>query len=409
MLNADEARELRALHARAYGPGGGLTEADAVRMRALEEARVDSRETPSRPFDAAQGVEPDRVEPAAESDPVHDSPAAPGDDQGEPVSAAASDPADVGRREPSADASGTGGLRSAVRTHWKVVAVASVALLVVGLGAGWALFGSRDDGVALTDAQQERRVELQTDGGYDQGSVRAIGTDEDAIVWFGTRKEGELECIVLDVGDQSNDMCQQADDLLSQGYGAGVTVASSGDGEGSDGEPMEVSATAVRSASGEIVAIIQRWPSMRTGWLAQFPADERERAEELLALGFEDYSFSVVGYVNDLPIWRGTRVDDGIAQECLIVDAVEATQCADAWKVQSGDEAVSLGGVVVDESDGSSASWSIDLQVTTSGSAYLTITGDVPAVPGSTTGAVVEVGGENGDPISVEAPSDPAG
>ncbi|WP_091230837.1 hypothetical protein [Microbacterium sp. 3J1] len=397
MPDADETSELRALHARAYGRGGGLTEADAARLRALEDARVEARRTVSTdsPVVAADASEP-HAEPADADRPEQ---VAAASTPGEAAVPPTSDETAVPRA--------SNGLRADARRHWKALTAAAVAMLLVGLGAGWALFGGAEDGVVLTAAQQERRVELQTAGGYDPGSVHVIGSDEGAVVWYATRKQGELECMILDADGDSTDLCQNAEELVAQGFGITATLAGSRGESEREGED-DISATAVRSASGEVVAIIQRWPSDDVGWLAQFPIEERERAEELLSLGFQQYSFSVVGYIDDLPIWRGTRVEDGIAQECMIVDAVGATQCADAAEVQGG-AALSVGGVVVDEAGGEQEPWSIDLRLTTSGIAYLTITGEVPSSRGTTPDVFTELSGQDGDPIRVEAPSDPTG
>ncbi|OAN35160.1 hypothetical protein [Microbacterium sp. H83] len=420
MLNADETSELRDLQQRAYGRDGVLTSADAARLHELEAARAAAGRSPQiAPHEqeaadgrAAAGESADARVAGADAGDAVAVPAARADADGGTLDGAALE----GQRErdggaPSATAAA--GLWAAVRGRVPLVAAASVVLLLIGIAAGWALFGRAEERVALTGAQQERRVELQTDGGYDEGSVRAIGSDDDAVVWYGTKKDGELACIVLDAGGESSDMCQPADQLLSQGDGVGVTLIDPG-GDAEDGAPggeeMQISATAVRAATGDIVALIQRWPSSRAGWLAQFAVGERERAEELLELGFEQYSFSVVGYVNDSAIWRGTRIDDGMPEECMIVDALDLMQCEDAVLVQNGDRALSIGGVEVDEGSGEAGTpWSIDLEVMAAGNAYLTIRGEVPDSLDSTTGAFVELGGEHGDPIRVEAPSDPAG
>lgn len=397
MLSADEVRELRFLQGRAYGRDGALTDREARRLGELQEKARVSPDPVGAPtaLDPSTAVSVDTRAPAAdavESASGAPTTAAPEADTPEPAGDVPSDPPQ--RR--------LGGI---LRGHLKTVVAASAVLLLVGLAAGWALFGRPDGGVAMTAAQQERRVELQTTGDFDQGSVRIIGQDDDATVWYGTKQEGELACIVLEVGDDATDMCQPEDELEASGYNAGVSLI---DGEGESG--MQINASAVRAASGEIVAIIQRWPSGGDDWLSQFTGAERTRAEQLLDLGFEEYSFSVVGYVNDLPVWRGARIEDGMSQDCLVVDALAAMQCADSWKVQSGDVGIGISGVEVDESGATTGSWSIDLGLTSSGNPYLTIRGDVPPTvtssPGSVPGAFIELGGEHGDPILVEVPSD---
>lgn len=333
MLSADEVRELRVLQGRAYGRGGAVTDSEARRLGELEKrARLarDSAEPRIAPdsttvpgsrsrVDAPTTVPVDDPEPSA-SDPVGAPAAAEVSTSSGPAPRAsiAGTQADGGSGSEADGASGSdqstdparGGIGGILRAHVKAAVAASAVLLLVGIAAGWAIFGHHDDGVPLTAAQQERRIELQAAGDFDQGSVRVIGQDDDATVWYGTRQDGELACIVLEVGENSTDMCQPQDELAS-GYNSGVTLV---DGEGDSG--TQISASAVRAASGEIVAIIQRWPSGGDAWLSQFTGSERTRAEQLLDLGFEEYSFSVIGYVNDLPVWRGTRIEDGTSQDC---------------------------------------------------------------------------------------------
>lgn len=403
MLSADEIGELRVLQGRAYGRDGALTEVEAQRLRELAEKARAVPEPVGVPTDQdpSTAVSVDATAPASDA---HESPSVP-----QPSGSPAPETDTV---DPAVDPAGDAltapprrGLGGILRTHVKTVVAAAAVLLLVGLAAGWALFGRQDDGVALTAAQQERRIELQSSGDFDEGSVRIIGQDDDATVWYGTKQDGELACIVLEVGENSTDMCQPEDELEASGYNAGVSLV---DGEGDSG--TQISANAVRAVSGEIVAIIQRWPSGGDAWLSQFTGSERTRAEQLLDLGFEEYSFSVVGYVNDLPVWRAARIEDGMSQDCLVVDALAAMQCADSWRVQSGDVGIGISGAEVDESGASTGSWSIDLGLTSSGNSYLMIRGDVPATvsssPGSSPGSFIELGGEHGDPILVEVPSD---
>lgn len=392
MLQESDVVELRALQAKAYGRDGALTEAEAARLRGLESARTAVPEVDGVAPD--DGRHPDSVDDAgmADASPPEETATPPGDVA-----------ADVDEEHHSP------GLRSTARQHWKLVAAMSVALLVIGVGAGWALFGRAADGVALSAEQQERRAELQADGEFDPGSVRAIGEDDDALVWYATKDDGKKICLTLDTAQKSARQCQPAEDL-ENGNGIGVNLTTeSPDG----GTPEQLWASAARSMSGEILAIIQRWDTGGQDWLAQFAADERARAEELLEQGFEQYSFSIVGYFRDEPVWYGQRVDDGTPKDCLLVDAIGEIQCVESELAQSSEQALGIGGVTVE--DGVTASsWDITLAFTSTSTPYLVITGDVPAdqtaQPGASVkpGETLELGGEYQDPIQVEIPSDDA-
>ncbi len=390
MLNADDAAELRSLQVKAYGRDGGLSEGEARRLGELEAARVESTPEPAEktaPADA-DGATPDDEHVAPTVD-AHDSR---GDTASEPEAADAQAGASV--------ASGLGGI---LRQHVKAVSAASALLLVVGLVAGWALFGRPSGGIDLTGPEQERRSELQAGNDFDAGSVRAIGKDDDALVWFGTKQDGVMNCIVLDVGEQSSTACQRADDESNPyAYGFGVQVQA---GDGPDAE--EVSATAARAATGEMVAFIQRWSTSPESWLTQFSDEDRTRAEELLAAGYDRYSFSIVGEFGGAPVWQAMRTDGGAPQQCLIVDAVGATACEDAEKAQSGD-GVEVAGASIDGETGEAVGeWSIRLDYTSSGMSYLVISGDDPGVlQAPASGDSIELGSEHGDPILVTIPGD---
>lgn len=393
---AENAAELRALQLKAYGRDGGLTDADALRLRELEATRESTPAATAAP-DAAvpetTAVESSRAEstdvPVAEE-------------------AADDDTANgAGASEPTGDvqAGETTALRAALRQHWKAIAAASAVLLVVGLAAGWALFG-RAGGVDLTAAQQERRAELQADGGYDAGSLRAIGREEDVLVWHATKEDGEMVCLILDTPQDSATQCQRSEDAQN-GSGVGVSV-NLDSVEGEDAE--QIWASAVRTTEGELVAIIQRWPSSQNDWLSQFAGEERVRAEELLEDGFQDYSFSVVGYFQDAPIWYGQRLVGATGEDCLVVDAIDGIACGPLGEAQSS--GLSLGGITADVSGSVEESWSITLAFTSNQTPYLVIAGDVSAAdtaqPGVTVrpGETLELGGEYQDPIQVEIPSD---
>ncbi|WP_312171438.1 hypothetical protein [Microbacterium sp.] len=398
MLDADETAELRALQARAYGRDGGLGDADAARLRELETMRL--RTSGGVPHggadaDAAPAVESAEPEP---EDPVEQaSPSA----QADPEPATQADPTP---------------LRPSLRRHWRALALVGAGLLVIGLGTGWALFGRGDDGIPLTSEEQQRSAELQSEGDYDPGSVEAIGRDDDAIVWFGTKKSGEMECIVLDVAGDSATGCQIAADL-ERGYGLSAAVIDSRRSDEGRGE--QISATAARSHTGEMVALIQRWALGVDDWMQQFDAAERERAQELLDRGYEPYSLAVVGYAGGAPVWSAVRTEGFTTTQCLIVDAAEATSCAEANDGMIPGEGVMVAGTSVDEGGATTMPWSVTLDITPMGRSYLIVTGELPehapgdgAPTGTTTvrpGESLEVGGEHGDPIPVDVPPGDAG
>lgn len=398
MLQESESAELRALQGKAYGRHGGLTEIEAARLRELESMRVEPDATVLAAAAAGLGADAVDAPRRAEDAPLpHAEPPVPGPPSGSPADE------EAGRQQPRE----AGGLRTAIRQHWKAAVAASAAMLVIGLGVGWAVFGHTGDAVALTSEQQQRRAELQAEGGFDPGSLRAIGRDEDALVWYATKEDGETICITLDAAGKSADQCQPAADL-DNGNGIGISASVTAPGEGEE-SPEEIWASAARAMNGEVVGIIQRWRSDQNSWLSQFQGDERERAEQLIEEGFEEYSFSVVGYFRDAPVWRAQRLESDDIQDCLIIDAVESVECRVSGDQQFSGDGIETRGVTVDETGTVAAEWSVRLAYTPSGTPYLVVSGDSAAVAAEQTvepGETLELGGEKQDPIQVEIPSD---
>lgn len=375
--------ELRELQQKAYGRSGGLTDAEAARLRELE-----SQVGPAEP---AVTVVP--LEAAA--------PDLSGEQGTSPVPEGSAGSADGSEDAPRSAAGGSGmpdsTWRMALRRHWKIVAAASVLLLIVGLATGWALFAPRvRDAVALTDAEVQRKLELDEENEFDEGTLRAVARDDDALVWFGTKDDGKQKCIVLDVAELSQTGCTQPDRLDMFGLSATVSLPPEDDApEGDFG--TSISAYAMMSTSDEPMVSIQRWNS-DSSVLDQFDQEDRPRAEELITDEEFSAGLSLVGYVQDQPVWVGDRLSDSASNEkCLIVDALDVMACDD-------DVTVLEDGLSVGAKDHTGSAVQIKVQFTTWGNPYLTITENV----GDASTTVIDT--ETGDPIEVTTPqTDPDG
>lgn len=387
MPDLDRTTELRALQARAYGRAGGLTVAEAERLRELESARFPgpsavpaaaaesvrrvSNDQPSwfeeLAQDAGPATDPTRgIDPAGEvvaEDPASGDPARSVPAPSDPA-ASAPEPGDPRGTIPS-----EGGRVGLVRRHWAVVTAASIVLLAIGLGAGWALFGPRSGGVDLSAAQQQRRAEMIAKGNFDDGTLRAIGKDDDVLVWYGTKRDGLLACVVLDTQAGSSSNCVPMEEMET----TGVSTTSLSFPSGSEGDDsVQISVTALRSTTGEILAAIQSFDMSGIDWGAQFTGAEAERSQELLDEGFPPFSYSVVGYFRGAPVWSAAKFDGIQSQQCLIVDAVDARSCKAAEETQ---QSIVLSGSVVDE-QGATRAWRVELAYSTNGASYLKVEGD---------------------------------
>lgn len=402
-----DAQELRALQQKAYGRGGALTPDEADRLRDLEEAHrnlVHRAAEPPAGAESSGGVRPPADPSATDSLGIAGSPGATdflGTDSLGTDSLGTDAPAVTaeGEAHQAVPTDTSGGVRR--RSAMVVVAVAAV-VLAIGVGAGWALFSPRLASVPLTDAQQQRRVELVAEE-YDAGSVRAIAQTADALAWYATRGDGESVCLILDVGDQSQADCRPPEER-ERGLMASLPLPAD-DGEDPGGSDF-VQATMFLTDAGEPMVGMQRW-GVQSGVLDLFEGTERDRAAALVEEGYE-LGLSIMGYFRGAPVWLGDRVtEQGATERCLIVDAGGATACEPFERALSSGLGVHV--VDVDPTGGVVAASVLDLRFTTQQTPYLTVTADASAVE-ATPGDSLIIQSPLGDPIEVEPPGhDPRG
>lgn len=402
--------ELRELQRKAYGRDGGLTDAEARRLRELEHVAA-----PAAPAAAAAPAETSTDAPLATKRSLADG-ATVTEELGLPdvdTAAGSAVPSVEGvsvSRERVEDArGGAGHVRAILRTQWRLLTAAAVVLLAIGVGAGWALFGNRSDDIPLNEAQQQRKLELYEKGGYDEGSVRAIGQDDDALVWYGTRNDGENVCLVLDVGAETGQNCQRSDDLGANTFGLSAMTMIPGEG---DSPAASVLAYLMYSTAGVPLVSIQRW-DQSNGVVEQFAGEDRARAEELMD-GAEVMNLTIVGYFRDQPVWLLDRWNGDGAETCLIVDgAAGQSTCRPNDDALSDGIAVYVSDdeVVPGEEIDTLTIWSLEVGYTPSQTPYLTIIRDPESVSVTTDGDMwidgskIELGGEYGDPIEVVPPT----
>lgn len=390
MLPDSERDELRVLQRKAYAPGGAVTAAEAERLRALEDAQRRS---------IRQGRE--AAAPSVDGE-------AAGEDAGEPLITRVpqTPPVSVPTVAPSSDAVAADESPDVRRprplvARPLVAVLAAAALVGIGFGAGWALFADRSAEPPLSAAEEERRAELAADGGFDASSLRPIARDDDALAWFATQDGGERVCLILDVGAASSQECEDRDAESGRGPWTSVLVQADdvdpGAGAGAEAT-VSVNALMLFATDGEPLVAIQRW-SQSAAMATQFPAEDRERASELIDQGFTA-ELSLIGSFGERPVWLGTRFDaQGAAERCLVVDAADGrAQCRTDFERNSLVAQVRL------PQDPSAELWTLEARNTPAGVPFLTITAG--AAPGDES---VEVGGQHGDPIEVRFPSDSSG
>jgi hypothetical protein len=401
MPDADDLAELRDLQARAYGRDGGLTDAEARRLDELEQAH--------RPV-VSTSVPGERPLPADKSPAVVDREhvplSAPARETREARVSSGAEGSETLDAEPQPEIPHS--VRSTGLARFRrggILAAASALLLVVGVGAGWAIFGQRPEIVSLTADQQERRIALDEEGAFDDGSLQAVAEEEDALVWYATRDDGAQACLVLDIAQASSESCQDADDTGRFGLSVSVMVPpnAGSDSESGVAPGSSVNATMMLSTEGEPMVSIQRWTS-DLAMISQFQGTERDRAAELVEDGFSAGLLLVGDFLSE-PVWLGTRFDEGDAfvEYCMIVDAAEGrTVCTSEFDATGRGVSTDVEGTV----DGIPTTWNLRVQNTRNQTPYLTI---AQTVGFPHPGDRMELGGEHGDPIEVTIPSQPEG
>ncbi|WP_447947846.1 hypothetical protein [Microbacterium maritypicum] len=292
MLDAAELEELRSLQARAYGREASLTDADAVRLRELEGRRVKPAPAPA-------------PAPAPEDQDAADPDATP-----LTARAAAAEDGELGA------GGGAGGaeppVSSPLRAHRRLLTLAAVAVLVVGLGVGWLAFGRAGVvSVELTAQQQDWQSALVESGEYDAGSVRALAVEEGAVIWTATKEERERTCLILRAGDVVVPSCERTVAVEEAGLYGVVNVRGSADTQ------RQVAAQMLFAPSGEpAVAVTTYDRDTGLGGITYADEEESRIAERLVGEGFQGDSLWVVGYDGDVPVWTATRLES--QNQCLI-------------------------------------------------------------------------------------------
>lgn len=342
--------ELRELRAKAYGPGGGLTDAEARRLAELEALVRGTTPAPTPPADSAAG---DAAVDDSASVPQRTDPQGFRTAGGERLRTGpdAVDDRDAVDLERAGEPRGSGespgpaktGLRGILKRRWFPYATAGLALLI-GFGVGFAVFGQAvRQSVALSLAAGAERAELETEGAYDPGSITPLDQTHGATIWHATRQDGDTQCLLLTAGERSEGTCIPTEQFDEQGAGLYAAIALPADEQG---DTSSLNVSVVRGLDGDLDVTAQTmvW-GLTWDWRSQYTEDELsiiDRIERETGIGGE--SLQIVGYDGDRPIWL-EYTDAGKCVIVAVVDGVEraCTQHADedvTLEVTEGDSGV---------------------------------------------------------------------
>ncbi|WP_243230542.1 hypothetical protein [Microbacterium sp. CIAB417] len=316
MLSPEESAELRELQRKAYAPGAEPSDADAARLRALEERRV----APPAPADSSRGGD-DEGSAVAES-PV-DGAASPG---AAPAHAAGGTGEEVDRAKP-AEHEAHAPEEQAARPRWRRwVPYAAIGLaLLVGFGVGFAVFGQTVvRSIALSLAVGAEQAELEASDDYDPGSITAVGQAHGVTIWHATRGEGAEQCVIVTHDAGRDGGCATSAEFEDRSSGLYASVILSGDG---DEAGAQLSVSLARTVDGELAVIAEVWTQDMWDWRSQYTEDELAILERIeRETGVDGGVLQIVGYDDTTPVWleySGVGV-------CAIVVAEDVERaCAD--------------------------------------------------------------------------------
>ena len=289
MTEADAA-ELDELRAKAYGPDGALSDAEAKRLHELQGA-------------ARAKAPADDLAPAATT---AREPLAP--DDADSARAGAED----GRVEPD------GVEPKPRRRRWLVPAAVVALAVLVGVGVGWALAaGARGASIELSVQQQGWQDAIAATSEYDDGSVRALAVDdvaqingyESPVAWAATRGNGAELCVI--VGDEEGNAAHCETEYVARRDSLAVSYPRE---DGDTGIVRIATALALATPDGELAGRVT------TTWIG--PSDDvvvsedlLERDTVLIAQHYATHELELIGAFDERPVWLATVPG---AQTCLI-------------------------------------------------------------------------------------------
>ncbi|MGX1934428.1 hypothetical protein [Microbacterium resistens] len=353
----DEERERRALQERAYGRGPTpLSPAEADRLRDLQRRRVvpagpevsavvDTAAPGEGPAPGPEAWFASAVAEDAATTGVPHVLAVPKEPGSDPVTVAA-DPgsSSIGPPHVLGETAPPSRWRAlladrAIAGRWRrprVLVTAAAALVAAGLAIGWSVPRAPDVALPMTAAHEERReAVLEALNGLDDidgGSLVLLAesspfededpAEEGALLWYVTRKGGELSCAILEVPGQGPGMqCLPRASVTKGSLTVSAEVrpdrpANDASHPGDDSLSTYFWGTVTLTRLGVPLATVsgQRNSNADPGtWYR-----EREAAAERIREALDiTYPPTLLGHLDDAPVWLANRQDGTL---CLVLE-----------------------------------------------------------------------------------------
>ncbi|WP_447912175.1 hypothetical protein [Microbacterium phyllosphaerae] len=313
MFDAEDAVELRALQARAYGRSGALSDAEVTRLRELEAARTSERE--SRTTEKPRPQMPEQVVAPVPEPSVATADTVPATAASAAARFAGADTAAPSGHGAGADADSRGApAATTLRRHWRLALAIIVAFAVIGVAVGWLLFSDRGAApIPLSAEQQGWQSTIVASGDFDSGSLRAMAEEEGVVISFATKNDGADVCLVLASADATAPACTTREQATIQGVNATLTKAVDAS------QSYDIQAQMFLTPDGR-PAVIARSYITSPQSTSMFASQAEAEAAAALAekTGLDSRSIMVAGYDDEVPIWTG--IDMSTQRYCLVYD-----------------------------------------------------------------------------------------
>lgn len=228
------------------------------------------------------------------------------------------------------------------RRRWPVLAAASAAILAIGLGIGWGIWGQQNRSIPLTDEQQSWQDAVVAEDDYDPGSIIAVREEEGVVAWVATQSAGEQTCLLLSNGEETSAVCRDTEQVMSGGLWGELAIPDSS----SESTTWFAQATVMFSVDGHPAANMGTYSTTTDGSSIYASDREQELADFLGAEGYTQSRLWVVGRFEENPVWMGSP-EGSLDEVCLVYVTAADEPVADC--TQQGEDAEELVLDIVDE------------------------------------------------------------
>lgn len=198
----------------------------------------------------------------------------------------------------------------------RVVVGAALLLLALGAVIGVALPRPAGGSLPLSAEDIEHRDRTMEGRKVDPGSVLLLERKDDLRLWFATKGDSTVDCIILEAPwSDPIQACRPHGSADTGMLQASLQPQNPREGEG-EGAARTYSASVLVGASGQVVGTIDSY-EYQVSYDSGLSTEEKALAAALKERTEPIEGLNIVGYLDDTPVWTGS---DAQGAMCLLVD-----------------------------------------------------------------------------------------